>query len=102
MWPRSSSPPRQQQCPECKDSLLRRCAQLWPMWVTKLHSRFMHSWRTPAHGLRAPTQPADVRFVCRRDWGIQYSRFTEVLPTRSFLAPLEEDEEIEVRRNNPP
>lgn len=31
-----------------------------------------------------------------RDWGFQYSHFTTLLPTRSFLAPLQEDEEIEV------
>ena len=37
-----------------------------------------------------------LKLPCCRDWGIQFSRFTEVLPTRSFLAPLEEDEEIEV------
>ena len=28
---------------------------------------------------------------------MKYSRFTEVLPTRAFLVPLDEDEEIEVR-----
>jgi pyruvate carboxylase len=29
-------------------------------------------------------------------WLGQYSHYTEMLPTRSFLAPLDEDEEIEV------
>ena len=29
-------------------------------------------------------------------WLGQYSKYTEMLPTRSFLAPLDEDEEIEV------
>lgn len=33
--------------------------------------------------------------MCRA-WVVKYSRFTEVLPTRAFLVPLEEDEEIEV------
>jgi len=34
--------------------------------------------------------------VSRRAWLLKYSRFTEVLPTRAFLVPLDEDEEIEV------
>ncbi len=32
----------------------------------------------------------------RRAWLLKYSRYTEVLPTRAFLVPLDEDEEIEV------
>lgn len=32
----------------------------------------------------------------RRAWTLKYSGFTEVLPTRAFLVPLDEDEEIEV------
>ena len=31
-----------------------------------------------------------------RDWSVQYSSFTELLPTRAWLTPLQEDEEIEV------
>ena len=62
----------------------------------------MHHWQMPAHGFEAATQQADGKLMCHRDWGIQYSRFTEVLPTRSFLAPLEEDEEIEVRGKDIP
>lgn len=30
------------------------------------------------------------------DFGIKYSNLIEKLPTRAFLAPLDEDEEIEV------
>ena len=33
--------------------------------------------------------------VCRK-WQAQYSKFTEALPTRAFLQPLDEDEEVEV------
>ena len=29
-------------------------------------------------------------------WEQQYSKFTAMLPTRAFLAPMDEDEEIEV------
>ena len=29
-------------------------------------------------------------------WLGQYSKYTEMVPTRSFLTPLDEDEEIEV------
>ena len=29
-------------------------------------------------------------------WEQQYSNFTAMLPTRAFLAPMDEDEEIEV------
>jgi hypothetical protein len=31
----------------------------------------------------------------RREWCFKYSAFTEKLPTRAFLVPLDEDEEIE-------
>ncbi len=31
-----------------------------------------------------------------RDWQQKYSSFTTQLPTRAFLAPMAEDEEIEV------
>ena len=34
--------------------------------------------------------------MCGRAWTLKYSGFTEVLPTRAFLVPLDEDEEIEV------
>lgn len=31
-----------------------------------------------------------------RNWQAKYSKFTEALPTRAFLQPLDEDEEVEV------
>lgn len=31
-----------------------------------------------------------------RQWESRYSRFTAMLPTKAFLAPMDEDEEIEV------
>jgi len=31
-----------------------------------------------------------------KEWEMRYSRYTSVLPTRAFLAPLAEDEEVEV------
>ena len=33
--------------------------------------------------------------MCRL-WEQQYSKFTAMLPTRAFLVPMDEDEEIEV------
>ncbi|KAK9814506.1 hypothetical protein WJX72_007023 [[Myrmecia] bisecta] len=35
-------------------------------------------------------------FAEYKAWVIKYSKFTEKLPTRAFLVPLEEDEEVEV------
>lgn len=34
--------------------------------------------------------------VARRAWEAKYSAFTAMLPTKAFLAPMDEDEEIEV------
>ena len=34
--------------------------------------------------------------LARRQWEQRYSRFTACLPTKAFLAPMDEDEEIEV------
>lgn len=31
-----------------------------------------------------------------RSWQGKYSKFTEAIPTRAFLTPLDEDEEVEV------
>lgn len=31
-----------------------------------------------------------------RAWQARYSKFTEALPTRAFLQPLDEDEEVDV------
>ena len=33
--------------------------------------------------------------MCRA-WQARYSKFTEALPTRAFLQPLDEDEELDV------
>ena len=37
-----------------------------------------------------------TRCILCRLWEQQYSKFTAMLPTRAFLAPMDEDEEIEV------
>lgn len=31
-----------------------------------------------------------------KDWQVRYSKFTDAIPTRAFLVPLDEDEEVEV------
>ena len=31
-----------------------------------------------------------------REWQARYSKFTDAIPTRAFLVPLDEDEEVEV------
>lgn len=31
-----------------------------------------------------------------RNWQGKYSKYTEAIPTRAFLTPLDEDEEVEV------
>ena len=35
-------------------------------------------------------------FLLCRNWQGKYSKFTEAIPTRAFLVPLDEDEEVEV------
>ena len=46
------------------------------------------AWHAMSHVMKGP--------ACCRAWQLQYSQFTELLPTRAFLVPLEEDEELEV------